>query len=173
MKQKVKNNLHDNIYISPHRLVKLVNDKCLSTLGYKIINTIYNSPNKKTIVEFTDGAVLNYANYRMAFEHLNIAYNLKLNKKIENKEKVTIETSPVNVSKLDVAKNKLKALLLNFKNSKNVKLNNIVLYDYFDSSEWKKNEFNYHDINEIMDFLEDSHDNLSKKYINVIKRILK
>lgn len=169
MKEIVNDN---NIYINPGRFIKLINDKCLDKLGHKGIDNIYYSPNRKVVVEFTDGIVLNFASYRSAFDHLNVAYKLKLVIDYNNKKSQVYKIEKEEISAIDIAKFKIEVLLNGFKNIKNKKLNNINLDEYFNSNEWKKNNFNKNELNEIIDYLEKTQDNETKKYVTVVKKNL-
>ena len=77
-----------------------------------------------------------------------------------------------NISAIDIVKYKIEALINNFKNLKNVRLNNISLEDYFDSYEWKKNNFSKSEIDELISHLEKWQDKESKKYVTLVKKII-
>lgn len=162
----------NNIYINPGRFIKLINDKCLDKLGRKGINNIYYSPNRKVVVEFTDGVVLNFASYRSAFDHLNLAYKLRLIIEHKNKKSQIYSIDKENISAMDIAKFKIEILINSFKNVKNVKLNNISLDEYFNSYEWRKNNFNRNELNNMIDYLEKTQDNETKKYVTMVKNNL-
>ncbi|WP_455755600.1 hypothetical protein [Sulfurimonas sp.] len=170
--EQIETDNDNNIYINPKRFIKIINDKCLDKLGRKGINDIYYSPNKKVIVEFTDGIVINYANYRDAFDHLNVAYNLKMSVEIKNNKSKVVKVDKENLSAINIAKSKIETLIKSFKNVKNVKLNNLNLDEYFNSNEWKKNNFNKDEIGEIISHLEKLQDNDTKKYVDTVKRNL-
>lgn len=162
----------NNIYISPKKFIKLINDKCLDKLGRRAIENIYYSPNKKVLVAFTDGLVVNYESYRSAFDHLNIAYKLKLSIKNKDKKSQVFELDKENLSVVDIAKYKLETLIKSFKYVKNEKLNSINLDEYFNSSEWRKNDLNNSALTEIVSYLEKIQDNGSKKYVLAVKKKL-
>jgi len=171
MKQSDIDNDND-IYNSPQKFIKLINDKCLVKLRRKVIDNIHYSQNKKVVVEFSNGVVSNYDCYKSAFEHLNVAYNLRLVVSHKKKTEQVFKVAKEDISDIDIAKDKIQIMIEHFKNTKNIKLNNITLDDYFDSYEWKKNDFNKNEINEIISHLEKINDNKSKKYITAIKKIL-
>ena len=161
-----------NIYNNPGRFIQLINDKCLAKLRRKAIENVYYSQNKKVVVEFTDGIVSNYDSYRSAFDHLNVAYNLRLVVDYRKKKQQVCKVDKEDISAIDIAKCKIEVMINNFKDVKNIKLNNIALDDFFDSYEWKKNDFTKNEINEIINHIEKLNDSNSKKYINTLKKIL-
>ena len=161
-------------YVSTHsELTNAVNYKSMSKLGYKMLNSISNTVNNKTRVEFTNGRVLNFSNFKFALEHLNVRFNLKLSKVnritvVSGQENKVIDTSP-----RSIVIDKLETLINKFLSSEsNVKLNNIMLSDYLESSEWKDKNFNKNDHKEIISHLEDSISVLGKRYIRFIDKLL-
>ena len=172
MKETTTEKSDENKYIGPQRLLKLINDKCVEKIGHKVIRAIYTSINHKTVVEMMNDEVLNFSCYRSAFDHFNIAYNLNLVKKKKTKTQFITEHFEDKRSKIESVNKRLQDLIESFMGSKNIELNNITLYDYFNSNEWKKNEFNKTEIREVITNLEAMENKMSRKYVEYIKRII-
>lgn len=164
MKQNNYNNyIHTDI--SPNVIIEMINNKCLNVLGHPVISSISNTINNKTTVKFVDGKVLNFCNYMDAFNHLNIAYNLKIQYTSKVNTPQLIEKTEKEISKVEYAINKLKKIIRSFKNVKNsVKINKMILSNYLESYEWKINKFTTIEIDEIIDKMERSTDISDTRY---------
>ncbi|PHS57292.1 MAG: hypothetical protein COB17_06780 [Sulfurimonas sp.] len=161
------------IDITPLQLIKKVNDKCLNSLGYKIIDTITKTANNKIRVDFLNKKNLNFHNFTYAIEYLNVAYNLKL---FVNKMKnITKNSTKINKrnKNIEIATNVLKNFIKNFqKSSDKVRVNTLILSDYIRSEEWQSYRFNVANIDEIINCLFISKDILSKRYINIVYKLI-
>jgi len=173
MTQIQNKSINKYIDITSEQLIKIVNDKSLNKLGYKMLKSISTTLNYKTRVEFENGKVLNFSCFKLAVEHLNVTYNLRLSQ--SNKKIVTsgVEYMTTNIPTRSVVINKLETLIKSFLSSQNnFRLNNIMLSDYIESSEWKNNNFDKNDCKEIVSYLERSTGVLSKRYIHFIDKLL-
>ncbi len=158
---------------SASAIIEIINNKCSNKLGHEVISSISKTAHNKTMVKFVDGSSMNFCTYKSAFEYLNAAYNLKI--KTETKVKVleTYEHSVVENSKIEIVVRKLKRFIKSFDESNySVKLNNMILSDYLESYEWKANNFNSKDIDDIIDHIENSRAIANTRYANHIIKCL-
>jgi len=171
MKKMIKS-IHKHISITKKELVKKVNDKCLTCLGYKVVSSISQTIHYKVRVLFTNEKVLNFATFAQAVEYLNVVYNLKLVR--ENEEKLeVVDDEKEDISNLSVAKRSLRKLIIQFQTTNdNSNLNIIAISDYLDSTEWKKYKFTKIDIDDIIKYLYSCKDIYSTRYIKVVNNMI-
>lgn len=128
----------------------------------------------------TDNRVLNFLNFKCAFDHFNVVYNLKTllknrsiapqaNKAVQ--KDISDKAIQKDISNIEISKNELKMLLLSLNRQTNVIVNKTTVSKYFKSSKWKKNNYNSTEIKKIIEYLE-TLKNINMKYILHIEKII-
>ena len=169
-----------NMNISPELIIEVVNDKCIHNLGHPVIVSMSTTLHHKIMIKFVDGKVMNFANYKSTLDYLNIAYNLqldyipKIEKYVPLENKEILEEEIESVSTINKAINKLLEIIKSFKDTNySIKLNKIILANYIESAEWKRNEFSDQDNYELIDKLEKKINSSNRIYIEHIVKYIK
>ena len=173
--------IHINMNISPELIIEVVNNKCIHNLGHPVINTMFTTVHHKVMVKFLDGKVMNFANYKSTLDYLNVAFNLQLDyiPKLEKhipleKESAKLEENIEDISIISQAVIKLLKIIQSFKETNySIKLNKIILANYLESVEWKRNEFTVQDNYEVIDKVKKEKNSANKIYIEYIVKCLK